>query len=99
MCIAIIGGMKRLEPQYQREAAMRGIELRIFNAPTKDIDAKLLQADAVIIFTNMVSHNAKRMAKNAARIHGIPVYMHHACGVCSLRECLNCLRIINVGRC
>lgn len=66
-----------------------GIKLRIFNEPTKNMDEKLLQSDAVIIFTNMVSHNAEQMAKNAARIQEIPVFMYHACGVCTLRECLN----------
>lgn len=95
MCIALIGGVKRLEPRYYKEAEKMGIDLRIFNEPTKNMDEKLLQADAVIIFTNMVSHNAKRMAQRTARIQGIPVYMHHTCGVCTLRECLNCLNIIN----
>jgi len=93
MCIALIGGMKRLEPQYLKEAARAGIELRIFSEPSKNMDEKLLRTDAVIIFTNMVSHNAKRMAKKTAKIHGIPVLMHHACSVCTLRECLNCLNI------
>lgn len=42
MCIAVIGGMKRLEPQYLKEAGKMGIELRIFNEPTKNMDEKLL---------------------------------------------------------
>jgi len=58
MCIAVVGGMKRLEPQYLREAGSMGVELRIFNESTRGIDEKLQLADAAIIFTNMVSHNA-----------------------------------------
>jgi len=94
MCIAVIGGMKRLEPQYLREAERMGIDLRIFNDNTSSLDTKIPGSDAVIIFTNMVSHNARRVARKTARIHGIPVFMHHACGVCTLRECLGCLKAL-----
>jgi hypothetical protein len=95
MCIAVIGGVKRLEPHYLREGERMGIELRLFNDPGAEVTEKIARADAVIIFTNMVSHNARRLAKKAARIQGIPVFMHHACGLCTLRECLGCLMIHN----
>jgi len=98
MCVVLIGGITRLEQQYQKEAARCGMDLRIFSAPTKCIGTKLKNADAVVIFTNMVSHNAKRDAVKAARTNNIPVFMHHTCGVCTLRECLNCLDIINMGK-
>jgi len=98
MCIVLIGGMARLEPQYLKEAKRCGMELQIFSEPTKDIGAKLKHADAVVIFTNMVSHNARRDAVKAARSNKIPVFMHHACGVCTFRECLNCLDIISMGK-
>jgi hypothetical protein len=32
---------------------------------------------------------------NAAKLNNIPVFMHHSCGVCTLRDCLNCLLIIH----
>jgi hypothetical protein len=28
-----------------------------------------------------------------AKKQGIPIFMHHSCGVCTLRECLQCLRM------
>lgn len=96
MCIAVIGGIRRQESHYLREAERLGVELRLFNEPGAEVAEKLHRTDAVIIFTNMVSHNARRMAKKAARIRGIPVFMHHACGVCTLRECLSCLKIMNL---
>ena len=95
MCVAVIGGVRRLEQHYLREAERMGIDLRLFNEPGAEMANKLCRADAVIIFTNMVSHNGRRLAKKAAKIHGIPVFMHHACGLCTLRECLNCLRILS----
>lgn len=46
----------------------------------------------MVIFTNKVSHRAKNEALNVAKMNDIPVYMHHSCGVCTLRDCLSCLR-------
>ncbi len=30
---------------------------------------------------------------NTARTNGIPVFMHHSCGVCALRGCLSCILV------
>jgi hypothetical protein len=91
MCVAVIGGMDRLEHHYQETAARSGIELRVFNRPQANLGARLKNVDALLIFTNKVSHRLKKEALNVARTREIPVFMHHSCGVCSLRDCLNCL--------
>jgi len=99
MCIALIGGMDRLERHYKDEAERTGIYLRVFTRSEVNIGSKLRNMDAMVIFTNKVSHNVKKQAMDAAKANGIPVYMHHSCGVCTLRECLNCLLIIkDTGR-
>lgn len=95
MSVVLIGGMDRLEPQYLQEAERAGVRLRVFTTAQTGIAAKLKHADAVVIFTNKVSHRAKNEAVTAARANDIPVFMHHACGVCTLRECLKCMQIIN----
>ncbi len=95
MCIAVIGGMDRLEKHYRDEAHRAGVELRVFRTSEVNIGAKLKKADAVVIFTNMVSHRVKKEAMNAAKLNNIPVFMHHSCGVCTLRDCLSCLQIIH----
>jgi hypothetical protein len=95
MCVALIGGMDRLEKHYREEAERFGIELRVYSRAETKMDAKLKNLDAIVIFTNKVSHNVKKQAMSAARANDIPVFMHHSCGVCTLRDCLHCLRIIN----
>jgi hypothetical protein len=95
MCIALIGGMDRLGRHYLEEAQKSGVELRVFNQSQVNIGAKLKHVDAMVIFTNKVSHQVKKEAMNSAKANGIPVYMHHSCGVCTLRDCLNCINIIN----
>lgn len=91
MCIAVIGGMTRLEQHYRREAKQAGINLRIFNQAEVNLCAKLEHVDALLIFTNKVSHRARREALEAVKGRAIPVFMEHSCGVCTLRDCLNCL--------
>lgn len=47
--------------------------------------------DAVVIFTNKVSHRAKKEAMAVASNNNIPVLMRHSCGICTLRDCFSCL--------
>lgn len=94
MGIVLVGGMDRLGEQYQNEARRFGRELHIFSQDDASVCSKIKKAEAVVIFTNKVSHQARHRAVNTAKKEGVPVFMHHSCGVCSLRECLNCLEII-----
>jgi len=91
MCIALIGGMDRLHPHYRQETRRCGIELRIFGQAEVNLGAKLKHVDALLIFTNKVSHRAKNEALLAVKERAIPVFMEHSCGVCTLRDCLRCL--------
>jgi hypothetical protein len=48
-------------------------------------------SDAVVIFTNKVSHRVRNEVMNASRDGNVPVYQYHSCGICTLRECLICV--------
>lgn len=98
MCIALIGGMDRLERHYREEAKRLGIDLHVFTRSENNMSNKLKGFDALVIFTNKVSHQVKKEAMNAAKGRDIPVFMHHSCGVCTLRECLSCV-VLNSGGC
>ena len=80
MCIAVIGGMKRLEAHYRQEAQRQGIKLKLFNVAGRDLERKLQRMNAVILFTGQVSHNARHEVLQAARRHQIPLYQCHSCG-------------------
>jgi ABC-type uncharacterized transport system substrate-binding protein len=92
MCVAVIGGMARLEGHYRQEATQAGVELRVFNQSEANIAAKLKNVDALLIFTNKVSHRARHEALSVAKAQSIPVFQYHSCGVCTLRNCLNCIK-------
>lgn len=92
MSIAVIGGMDRLQKHYLNEARKLGIHLAVFNKAKADMGARIRHMDAVVIFTNKVSHSARNEAMAVARKNDIPVFMFHSCGLCTLRECLHCLQ-------
>ena len=74
MCVALIGGMKRLEAHYLENAARLGIDLRVFNESETNIGRKIKGMDAIVIFTNKVSHRLRNEALKTARANGIPSY-------------------------
>lgn len=92
MCVAVIGGMDRLQRHYREEAKRAGIDLRMFSQSEVNIGDKLKHVDALLIFTNKVSHRVKQEALNAVKGRTIPILMQHSCGVCTLRDCLTCLK-------
>lgn len=91
MSVMLVGGMDRLEKHYIEEAEKLGISLKVFTRYKKRLIKKVRSCDAVVIFTNKVSHTAKREVMHAAKEKNIPVLMYHSCGLCTLRDCFGCL--------
>ncbi len=91
MCIGLIGGMDRLERHYTEEAQKFKVELKVFNKYETNLFKKIQHVDALIIFTNKVSHGARKEAVHVARNRNIPLFMVHSCGIGTLRRCLNSL--------
>lgn len=91
MCIALIGGMDRLARHYIQEAEKWGIDLKVFNQAETNMKSKVRNMDALIIFTNKVSHRARKELMRMAKAKKVPVFFYHSCGVCTLRDCFSCL--------
>ena len=87
MCIALIGGMDRLVRQYKNEAERFDINLRVYTKSETGLGSKIKGVDAVVIFTNKISHKAKNEARDMIKGKDIPVFMYHSSGVCTLRRC------------
>lgn len=96
--IALIGGMDRLERQYIDEAKKLGIVLKVYTKSLNEIEAKIKNVDAMVIFTNKVSHGVKGVVMTTAKSRGIPVLLQHSCGICTLRNCLRCLKKREEGK-
>jgi hypothetical protein len=89
--VVVIGGMDRLERRYVEEAGNCGIDLKVFNAPTTNLPSRIGNAGALILFTNRVSHRARREVMSAVKSKDIPIFMCRSCGICTFRNCLECL--------
>ena len=89
MSITLIGGMDRLAKHYQGEAKKHGINLSIFSQSHSGMQSKIKKCDAVVVFTNKVSHNARNAAIAEAKKGEIPVYQFHSCGISTLRDCFD----------
>lgn len=92
MCIAVIGGMDRLEQEYINNAKKFEISLKVFTKFESTLSKKIGQVDWVIIFTNKVSHKAKREAMQTIRKRNIPFILHHTCGISSFNTILTHLK-------
>ncbi len=89
MCVTLIGGMDRLHKDYIAAAKEKGHFLKCIARNERNFIEKIGNPDALIVFTNKISHEAKRKAVQVARSRNIPLHLVHSCGVSSLRECLN----------
>lgn len=88
MCIALIGGMDRLERKYIEDAKSFGITLKVYTKKKIDLPERIKHVDAVIIFTGKVSHLIKNQVIKCAYSTKIPVILCHSCGLSSLRKCI-----------
>lgn len=88
MCVTLIGGMDRLGPEYRAVAEQGGHSLKCISRNERNFQDKIGNPDALIVFTNKVSHEARRKAMQVARARNIPIRLVHACGVSTLRDCL-----------
>ena len=88
MCVTLIGGMDRLKADYEAVAREKGWQLRHVSRNEANFRSKAGEPDLLIVFTNKVSHEAKRKALLLAKSRAIPVKLVHSCGLSTLRECL-----------
>lgn len=91
MCVALVGGIGRLKRLYLKEARSHGVDLRYFKGSCPDFDERLKGTKSIIVFTCMISHDAKRRAVLRGKASGIPVRLCHSCGLSSLRKCLEAI--------
>ena len=88
MCVALVGGMDRLRKEYENAAKKCGITLKVFTGKESCLVDKMGCPDMAILFTGMISHNARTEVMQRSRTLGIPVHFLHTNGVSGLRNYL-----------
>lgn len=91
MCVALVGGMDRLKRDYETAARRCGVKLKVFTGKESCLVDKMGNPDMAILFTSMISHNARTEVMQRSRALGIPVTFLHSNGVSGLRACLRAL--------
>lgn len=89
MCAALVGGMDRLKRDYMNEAKRNGVKLKCYTGKERKISGSLGKVDFVVLFTNKVSHKARKDIFAALRGTDVPIIMKHSCGVSTLKKCLS----------
>lgn len=90
MCAALVGGLDRLRRQYILAAGAQGVKLDVLSGKERSVFSRLTgkEVDLYIVFTNMVSHEAKKEVVRLGRKNNVNVALSHSCGVSSLRRTL-----------
>lgn len=88
MSITLVGGMDRLKAEYMAAAKKMGHNLKCIARNERNFQDKIGAPDMLIVFTNKISHEAKRKAAEIAKSRRLPLRLAHSCGVSTLRDCL-----------
>ncbi|MDE5832975.1 MAG: DUF2325 domain-containing protein [Desulfovibrio sp.] len=91
MSVTLVGGMDRLRASYLAAAMRLGHNLKVLSKNEANFMDKAGTPDLYIVFTNKISHEARRKAKKLASAKNIPIKFVHSCGVSTLEECLSAL--------
>jgi uncharacterized protein DUF2325 len=91
MDIVIVGGIERLSANYGREVEKLGHSCTHYNGYCTQLHGRLRNADAMILFTSTISHQAADLARSQSRQYRIPLLYATGSGVSALRRCLGYL--------
>lgn len=91
MKIAVLGGIWSLGQRYRHEVEKQGHQCVHYNCYEAHLRAGLSGVDAIIMFTNTISHQASGIARQLARTGGVPLLCTTGSGVSALRQCLGSL--------
>lgn len=92
MTIAIIGGLDRLKGEYTKLAdEHEDMDIRVFSQSKPKLGSRLADVDGVVLFTNLVSHNAAKQVYRMARANKIELVCSHSGGISAARSCVTAL--------
>ena len=81
MSITLVGGMDRLKAEYMAAAKEMGHTLKCIARNERNFQDKIGAPDMLIVFTNKISHEAKRKAAETAKTRRLQLMLAHSCGV------------------
>lgn len=86
MCIAIAGGIKGLERNYVDITNQHGFKCKVFNRNVPDLSKKIMSVDAVILFTDTVSHKVALQCNRICKKCDIKIRRVHSSSITQLEK-------------
>lgn len=86
MSIVLVGGHERMARRYDEIAGQEGHKLKIFNQMPTCFEKRIGSPDAIVIFTNEVSHKMVKIAQREGKRLSIPVFKSHTSSGSSLKR-------------
>ncbi|MBH1941805.1 DUF2325 domain-containing protein [Mobilitalea sibirica] len=88
MSILLIGGHERMENIYIKKGKEKGHKLKVMSKMKTDFSKRIGNPDAIIIFTNEVSHKMVIAAESAAKKNDVAIIKCHTSSQSALKNIL-----------
>ncbi len=89
MTVALIGGLTRLESKYKEKARRHDIDLRVFTEKKACDRCRIVNADAIILLTDLVAHQNAKKAYELARKNDMCLVRSHRSSISAVERCLS----------
>lgn len=89
MCVAIAGGVKKMECEYIRLTRKHGVKCKLFNQKVPEFNKRIENVDAVILFTGTVSHKMARSCCQVCKKNSIVLKRVHSSSINQLEKVLS----------
>lgn len=92
MNIVLVGGHDRMHSEYKGIGKKNGFKLKVFTQITPQFGKSIGNPEAIVLFTNTVSHKMVNTAIKEAKRKNIPITRCHTSSANSLDETLKGLK-------
>ncbi|MFZ5989039.1 MAG: DUF2325 domain-containing protein [Bacillota bacterium] len=93
MSIVLVGGHERMQDEYREIGDKHGHRIKVFTHMPARFSKSIGLPDAIVLFTNTVSHKMVLTAVREAKKKKIPVMRCHTSSGNSLEEALKQLKL------
>ena len=91
MSIVLIGGHDRMGRRYKEMGKEKGHRIKVYTQMPARFAKSIGNPDAILFFTNTVSHKMVKVATSEAKKLKIPVFKSHSSSADSLKNAIKIL--------
>ncbi len=88
MSIVLVGGHDKMHSQYKNVASKHGHKVKVYTQLTAGFEKSIGHPDAIVLFTDKVSHKMVWIATKKAKKENIPIIRNHSSSISALESVL-----------